>query len=636
MVLIDFAKSEQELIAALKTSTEGIARIDVNEILISVNDVFAELYGYKPEEMLGIQWTTFIYPDDIVKVLNAYRSILKTKKASLESRILHKDGSIKYHEVQLVAIFDEQNNFTGHYCFQKDITERKNIEEELQNNQAQFINAQQLAHVGSWELECVSNTIQWSKELHKIYGVDHESFQSTYNEFLDYVHPDDRENFKYVIKDACQNHKRFQIYHSIVRADGIERSIRTVGDVIVNKRGTTLKVLGIGQDITERIMQEKKFESLLESAPDSVITVSENFEIKEWNKKSDELFGWTKEEVNGKKITDIIFPASRKTEYINLLTGIISEYSNSSNNQLDITAIKKTEKEFPIELTVSVVKLGTSHLFILFIRDISERKKNELELKNRAEELVSINEELERFAYVASHDLQEPLRSISSYVQLIQKRYIDKLDESAQEFIKFVVDGAERMKLLINDLLSYSRIGNKKESFTEVNSGHVISIVLNNLHAAISESGAKISFDPDIKDFPVIVADQGQLLELFQNLMSNALKFIKSDKPLIKIAAKKLTPVLARKIIENQKIDQAVWLFSVSDNGIGIPHEFLDKIFVLFQRLHGKGEYPGTGIGLTICKKIVERHGGKIWVESEEGKGSTFNFTIPVIQIQAN
>ncbi|MDO9537277.1 MAG: ATP-binding protein, partial [Thermoplasmata archaeon] len=220
------------------------------------------------------------------------------------------------------------------------------------------------------------------------------------------------------------------------------------------------------------------------------------------------------------------------------------------------------------------------------------------------------NAELEQFAYVASHDLQEPLRMISSYLQLLNQRYKDKLDSDADEFIDFAVDGANRMQKMINDLLTYSRVNTKAKPFVPTNCEEVMKWCLNNLQLAIEDSGVVVTNDA----LPVIMADDSQLTQLFQNLIGNASKFHRDDNPKIHISAK-------------EKEDE--WLFSVKDNGIGMRHEDHDRIFKIFSRLHNKTDYPGTGIGLSVCKKIVERHGGRIWVESEPGKGSTFYFTIP-------
>lgn len=239
-------------------------------------------------------------------------------------------------------------------------------------------------------------------------------------------------------------------------------------------------------------------------------------------------------------------------------------------------------------------------------------KESEEELKERADQLSRSNAELEQFAYVASHDLQEPLRMVTSYTQLVARRYSDKLDETGLEFINFAVDGVNRMQSLINDLLSFSRVGREERPFTKVKLKNVVDNACKNLQIVIEESDAEITHD----ELPTIMGDPSQLTQLLQNLMGNALKFRADKKPKIHIGVKK---------------DGRLWSISVADNGIGIEPQYYDRIFNIFQRLHTKDKYSGTGIGLAICKKIVERHGGRISVESILGEGSTFRFTFPIM-----
>jgi PAS domain S-box-containing protein len=247
------------------------------------------------------------------------------------------------------------------------------------------------------------------------------------------------------------------------------------------------------------------------------------------------------------------------------------------------------------------------------IMDISDRRQAQEALEQSALELRRSNEELQQFAYVASHDLQEPLRMVTSYLQLVEQRYKDKLDSDASEFIAYAVDGASRMKALINDLLMYSRVNTRQGQLNQFEVQTVLDRAMNNLQLRIEESGAIITHDP----MPKITGDENQFTQLFQNLIGNAIKFRGEKIPEIHIGVRK---------------DKREWVFCVKDNGIGIDKPYLDRIFIIFQRLHGQGKYPGTGIGLAICKKVVERHGGRIWVESSPGMGSTFYFTVPLRQ----
>jgi light-regulated signal transduction histidine kinase (bacteriophytochrome) len=244
------------------------------------------------------------------------------------------------------------------------------------------------------------------------------------------------------------------------------------------------------------------------------------------------------------------------------------------------------------------------------IADITDRKIQELELLSTLEELKRSNHELEQFAYVASHDLQEPIRMVSTYTTMLERKLKNSLDEKTQLYMSFITNGARRMHNLIQDLLAYSRVTAKKDSFVSTDLNEILAEVTREFHIAITDHKAEIiSFG-----LPVVKADPVQIKLVFQNLIQNAIKFRSKEKPVIEISAKQTAKT---------------WVFCIKDNGIGIPEDAYEKIFEVFQRLHEKEIYPGTGIGLSICKKVIERHGGKIWVKSEQGKGSEFCFTLP-------
>ena len=274
-----------------------------------------------------------------------------------------------------------------------------------------------------------------------------------------------------------------------------------------------------------------------------------------------------------------------------------------------MVGVRKDGSEFPLELSLSTWRIGVRRLYSGIIRDITGRKQAEERLKQTLMELERSNKDLEQFAYAAYHDLQEPLRTVSNFSQLLEKHYKSKLDAKADKFIGFIVDGTARMQQMIDDLLTYSRVSTRAKPFQPTDCETVFDQALNNVKMAIEESGAVVIHDP----LPTIMADASQIIQLFQNLLSNAIKFRK-EKPHIIVSAVQR---------ENE------WFFSMQDNGIGMAPEFMEYIFKMFQREHASAEYPGTGVGLAICKKIIERHGGRIWVESEQGKGSTFYFTIP-------
>jgi chemotaxis family two-component system sensor kinase Cph1 len=329
--------------------------------------------------------------------------------------------------------------------------------------------------------------------------------------------------------------------------------------------------------------------------------------IRLWTSGAEQVYGWKKAEAIGRISHELL-----RTEFPAPLSEI--------NNELITTGhwdglLRHHRRDGSVVVKHSQWLLhrnadgGTSVLEIN--RNVTEQKRAE-ELARASEvELRRSNEELERFAYVASHDLQEPLRMVASYVQLLAKRYKGKLDSDADEFIGYASDGAVRMQRLIEDLLAFSRIGTRGTAMQKTDTATVLAGALANLKLAIDESGATVSSG----NLPTVDGDAGQLGHLFQNLVSNALKFRREEPPLVDIFA------------EQQDKE---WLFRVHDNGIGIEPQYFERIFVIFQRLHGRERYSGNGIGLSIARKIVERHGGRMWVESEPGRGTTFFFTLPV------
>lgn len=291
--------------------------------------------------------------------------------------------------------------------------------------------------------------------------------------------------------------------------------------------------------------------------------------------------------------------------------GILGTAFNQMVDELHYSREEILKQNQQLEQKVAERTLQLREMNELLEQDIKKRQLTEIELAKRAEELANSNAELKQFAYVASHDLKEPLRMISSYLQLLKRRYQDSLDLRALEYIDTTVDGAGRMHNLIDDILDLSRVGTHSFEFQPVSCQEVIRQVTSNLEVMLAESGVTLHYDA----LPEVVADFSQLSRLFQNLIVNAIKFRRQNEPQVWIAG--------------EKTQEHSWCFSVRDNGIGIEPMYLERIFLIFQRLHTRSEYPGTGIGLAICKKIVERHGGTIWAESEPGKGSVFYFTLP-------
>ncbi|HVW62929.1 MAG TPA: ATP-binding protein [Puia sp.] len=365
---------------------------------------------------------------------------------------------------------------------------------------------------------------------------------------------------------------------------------------------------------TDLQASEEKYKTLFYKSPlPKWIYDQDTLQFLEVNEAAIRHYGYTQEEFRNMTIKDI-----RPPEDIPRLIEDVEGVRNAPGTYTDggWRHTKKNGEIIQVELTALPVEYERRKARMVIINDITERKRSELmtgklnlDLQNRARELAASNAELERFAYIASHDLQEPLRMVSSFLQLLQKKYQGQLDDKATQYIHYAVDGAERMKTLILDLLEYSRVGSGKTSFAAVDMDGVMKEVGDIFREKIIAAHAQV----DIGPLPGAFGDRVQLVQLMQNLVGNALKYHSEEPPVIRVRG---------------KVIPGGCQYCVQDNGIGIDPMFFDKIFIIFQRLHNKSDYSGTGIGLAICKKIVERHGGNIWVESEPGKGSSFFFTI--------
>jgi PAS domain S-box-containing protein len=383
-------------------------------------------------------------------------------------------------------------------------------------------------------------------------------------------------------------------------------------------------VIGMGIDVSERRRAEEAlqraksaqlFATLLESAPDAMVVSDRSGNVVFANSQTERLFGYPREALLGKSL-GVLVPTELRQRPRHPADAPVTTSVEADARRADGSAV-------PVEIKLRRIETDDGPLLTSALRDITDRRRAEAEIRHlnadlerrvveRTRELERSNADLEQFAYVASHDLQEPLRAVASFTQLLARRYRDRLDGDALRFIDRTGAAVVRMQALIRDLLAYSRVGTRASGFLPTACEQVLNDVLDDLQTAVGETGAVVSHDP----LPTVAADASQLRQLFQNLVGNAIKFRGDAPPRVHITARR---------------DGGLWRFAVSDNGIGIDAEYRDRVFVIFQRLHSRRDYPGTGVGLAICKKIVERHGGRIWIESGPERGTIVRFDLPAL-----
>ncbi|MBI1280507.1 MAG: PAS domain S-box protein [Anaerolineaceae bacterium] len=637
-------QSRDQLQVVLQSITDGVTAQSPNGELLFANESAARFAGFNSStEMIAtpiskIRSNYKIFDDDNKPLAFEKHPISRVFKEAKTSEMNFKwysvpNDSTHWMNFKASPVFDQNGHVEMSINIMKDITEDKEAEVKLRNAHTRLqtmlasINNGVIATDAEGRVELINPMAEkltgWKQE--EALGKPFEDIVSIISEHKGKLifNP-----IPTVLKDAVP--VDVSTPSLLINKDKTEVPIGYNVAPIKDQFGAIVGAVMVFRDISDRqkaekernqltmllAAQQKRLENILANIPgivwESILVPGSDTQRLEFvNSYAEKMLGYPRENWLtipnfGQKIT---YPDDIETSQKEARE--IYERGDLSAS-IQFRMIAKNGRIVPVEAHYSILTdengqiIGTCGL----IMDISQRKADEMALQQSTLDLTRSNEQLEQFAYVASHDLQEPLRMITSYLQLLERRYKSQLDQDATDFIAYAVDGATRMKALINDLLAYSRVKTGEQNFAQFDSTKALEQAITNLQMQIKETAAEITYG----SLPGIVGNEAQFVQLFQNLLSNSIKFHGENPPKVKVSA---------------ELNGNVWKFSIQDNGIGIEPQYVDRIFIIFQRLHTKDRYPGTGIGLAICKKVVEHHGGRIWAESTPGTGTTFWFTVP-------
>lgn len=597
----------------IENALDVICTIDAKGTFVSVNPASFKVWGYKPEEIIGRKYIELVAPEDVPKTKEVAVNIISGAiTTDFENRYQRKDGSLV--DTMWAAYWSDSEQLM--FCVARDITERKRMEEELKRREAQLIEAQRIAHIGSWEWEIENDKISWSDEVYRIFGLKPQEFEVTFESYLNYIHPEDREMVSNIVSATLQTNVFPTYDHRIVRPDGTTRICNAVGNIILNEHGKPVKMIGISQDITERKEAEEiqaKFAAIIASSDDAIMSKTLDGIITSWNPGAEKMFGYSTQEAVGQPMAMLIPPECTHEE-----SQILARIARGEPvEHFETVRMRKDGKQINISATISPIKDGSGKIIgaSKIARDITERKLSEDQIKHLNEDLEkqatcleTANKELEAFSYSVSHDLRAPLRAIDGFSRIFIEDYAEKLDDEGRRVLDVIRNNAQNMGQLIDDLLAFSRLGRKQIETSRVDMEELARDVCGGF---ATSSNSQIN----IEQLPETAGDKALLRQVFVNLISNAVKYS---------TTRGNTSVEVGGRFENGEN-----IYYVQDNGVGFDMKYANKLFGVFQRLHSAEEFEGTGVGLAIVQRIVHRHGGRVWAEGEVNKGATFYFALP-------
>ncbi len=620
--LVQHLREKEELYRSLVENIDlGITLIDADYRVLMTNATMERIFSRPVGAFIGSHcYQEFEKRDTVCPDCPGRVALRSGQPAEAESWTVLADGSRVDARIRAFPILDDEKQATGFIEVIEDITARRHFENQLAENRRRLQTlmdnlpgmAYRCRNDADWTMEFVS---QGSLQLTG-YTAE-ELIGNRGRSYAALIQEEDRERVWNEVQRALDRREAFSLEYRIVTAAGQTRQVWEKGSGVFAGEGGVTALEGFIMDVTDRkaaedeLRERREFiETIIGNLPIglSVHTIDDG-RFRYMNRNFQEIYGWPQETLlDVEAFFEHVYPDPEFRREISLQIYADMASGDPARMLWENVPITRQSGEKAV-VSARNIPMIEKNLMISTVWDVTAYNTAQKELEVTIAELRRSNRELEQFAYVASHDLQEPLRMIGSYVQLLARRYRGRLDAEADEFIDFAVEGAVRMQKLINDLLAFSRVGRQSEAFAPVDCNQILATVTQDLQESIAEVGATIHVEP----LPRVQGDASQLTQVFQNLLANALKFHGPNPPQILISAKK---------------QGGDWVFAVRDNGIGIDPQYFDKVFIIFQRLHGKRDYPGTGIGLALTKKIIEHHSGRIWIESIPGQGTTFFFTL--------
>jgi PAS domain S-box-containing protein len=615
--------------------------VTVEGILTEANDAALRAANLQPEDVLGKHFAETYWWSYDPAIQQQLREAIAL--AGMGERVRYDvlvrlgPNSAITIDFMLAPVFDEGGQVKYLVASGIDITARIKLTQQLDEQQRRYhtiLNSLPgIVYEGAGSTNAAEQKMTFvSKYAEALLGYPMARWTLSDNFWREIVHPDDWDAATSTATETYQTGRVGPVPFRCYTADGRLLYLEAFNAPITDENGELIGTCGVVMDVSQRHQQEQeikrlnaalavqrqRLEQIIANMPGIVYEaigtpVDGSYKLTYISAYVETMLGYTPTELIAQpELWQEIILAEDWPELIERITNM---YPDATSGSLRFRAMTRDHQLRHVELHASILRNheGVPVGAVGVMMDVTQRQQHEAAIQRYAAELSRSNAELEQFAYVASHDLQEPLRMVTSYLQLVEQRYADKLDADGKEFINYAVDGASRMKELINDLLAYSRIQRTTGEWTQVPMQDVFERVVHNLQLRIEDTQAEVTSDP----LPVVTANRVQMVQLLQNLIGNALKFSADRPPRVHVG------------VEQQG---AMWRFAVSDNGIGIEQAYLERIFVIFQRLHTREQYEGTGIGLAICRRIVEKHGGQITVESTPGEGSTFYFTLPMTQ----